>query len=146
MPTRSENTEYAKALAQNKRLKDMAHSSIGTHDDTYEIAAADRMRAQRELPKSDRKLSRTSKETGYDYSENASDSENLRHNIDRLSRTGKEYSSGMEEGDYVPEDDTQPFPRAVSGYKKGGMVAKKSGGSVHGAGLAQRGQGKMRMF
>jgi hypothetical protein len=31
-------------------------------------------------------------------------------------------------------------------YKKGGMVAKKGGGSVRGAGLAQRGQGKMRMF
>jgi len=32
------------------------------------------------------------------------------------------------------------------GYKKGGMVSMKSGGSVRGAGLAQRGQGKMRMF
>ena len=31
------------------------------------------------------------------------------------------------------------------GYKKGGMVSKKSGGSVRGAGIAQRGQGKMRM-
>ena len=32
-----------------------------------------------------------------------------------------------------------------SGYRKGGMVKKKSGGSVRGAGIAQRGQGKMRM-
>ena len=32
------------------------------------------------------------------------------------------------------------------GYKKGGMVSMKGGGSVRGAGLAQRGQGKMRMF
>jgi hypothetical protein len=32
------------------------------------------------------------------------------------------------------------------GYKKGGMVSMKSGGSVRGAGVAQRGQGKMRMF
>lgn len=31
-------------------------------------------------------------------------------------------------------------------YKKGGMVSMKSGGSVRGAGVAQRGQGKMRMF
>lgn len=146
MPTRSENTEYAKALAQNKRLKDMADSSIGVHDDTYEIAAADRRRAQRELPKSDKKLSRVSTETGYNYS--SRDTDNLEHNIDRLSRTGDEYSSGMKEGDYAPEDDTEPSPRASSSgsrYKKGGMVKKKSGGSVRGAGLAQRGQGKMRM-
>ena len=33
-----------------------------------------------------------------------------------------------------------------NGYKKGGMVSMKSGGSVRGAGVAQRGQGKMRMF
>ena len=32
------------------------------------------------------------------------------------------------------------------GYKKGGMVSMKGGGSVRGAGVAQRGQGKMRMF
>jgi hypothetical protein len=40
-----------------------------------------------------------------------------------------------------------------TGYRKGGMVKKKSGGmmkkksggSVRGAGIAQRGQGKMRM-
>jgi hypothetical protein len=31
------------------------------------------------------------------------------------------------------------------GYKKGGMVKKKSGGSVRGAGIAERGRGKMRM-
>lgn len=35
---------------------------------------------------------------------------------------------------------------ADKGYKKGGMVAKKDGGSVRGAGVAQRGQGKMRVF
>lgn len=31
-------------------------------------------------------------------------------------------------------------------YSKGGMVSKKGGGSVRGAGVAQRGQGKMRVF
>jgi hypothetical protein len=31
-------------------------------------------------------------------------------------------------------------------YRRGGMVKKKSGGSVGGAGIAQRGLGKMRMF
>jgi hypothetical protein len=31
------------------------------------------------------------------------------------------------------------------GYKKGGSVKKKSGGSVRGAGVAERGRGKMRM-
>jgi len=31
-------------------------------------------------------------------------------------------------------------------FKKGGMVSMKGGGSVRGAGVAQRGQGKMRMF
>jgi hypothetical protein len=33
-----------------------------------------------------------------------------------------------------------------TGYNKGGMVSMKGGGSVRGAGVAQRGQGKMRMF
>jgi hypothetical protein len=43
-------------------------------------------------------------------------------------------------------------PSDETGYRKGGMVkkksggmTKKSGGSVRGAGIAQRGQGKMRM-
>jgi hypothetical protein len=44
-------------------------------------------------------------------------------------------------------------PSDETGYRKGGMVKKKSsgavkmksGGSVRGAGIAQRGKGKMRM-
>ena len=32
------------------------------------------------------------------------------------------------------------------GFRKGGSVSMKGGGSVRGAGVAQRGQGKMRMF
>ena len=44
-------------------------------------------------------------------------------------RTGEDSSSSSEQG-----------------YRKGGMVKKKAGGSVRGAGVAQRGQGKMRMF
>jgi hypothetical protein len=45
------------------------------------------------------------------------------------------------------------YPTEETGYRKGGMVKKKSGGmmkkksggSVRGGGIAQRGQGKMRM-
>jgi hypothetical protein len=165
MPTRSENTEYAKALAQKRRVKAAVDKDVNT-DDRYEIEASDRTRAQRELPKANKKLARVSKETGYDYSEDIGGESptgvpNVRTMVDRLSRSGNQYSSGMSEGEYAAADDTEPNPRPVSQYRKGGAVKKKSGGmmkknyggmvkmksggAVRGGGIAQRGQGKMRM-
>jgi len=43
------------------------------------------------------------------------------------------------------ESVSKPIEGYEDSYRKGGMVKKKSGGSVRGAGIAQRGQGKMRM-
>jgi hypothetical protein len=158
MPTRSESTEYAKALAQKRRVEAEANKNLDTSSDSFEIEMSDKKRAQREAPKARKKLDRVSKETGYDfpdetYMSNSRGESGTTAMSDRLSRSGNEYSSGMSEGEYAAEDDTEPNPRPVSQYRKGGMVKKKSsgavkmksGGSVRGAGIAQRGKGKMRM-
>ena len=151
MPTRSEITEYAKSLAQKRRVEAEANKNLDTGSDSFDIEMSDRKRAQREMPKARKKLDRVSKETGYDFPEetymsNSRGESGTTAMSDRLSRSGNEYSTGMSEGEYAAADDTEPNPRAVSQYRKGGMVSMKGGGSVRGAGVAQRGQGKMRMF
>ena len=46
-----------------------------------------------------------------------------------------------------PNTNTEPEDNSEEGgFRKGGMVSMKGGGSVRGAGVAERGQGKMRMF
>lgn len=141
---RSENVEYAKArrdYLDKKTDYDMELSNFGstmyagkpdrvqTAQD-FRQAMAKRQKTFRDLPETEKKLDKTSDETGYSepyFAEKYGTSEST----DRLSRS----PTTDEEGNMK--------------YRKGGMVKKKKmagGGMVRGAGCATKGKGKMRMF
>lgn len=132
---RSENVEYAKARRDylDKKVDSEMYASgvpdrVQTEQD-FRQALANRRKALRDLPESEKKLDKTSEETGYSgpYFAPSYDSDS----IDRLSRS----PTTDEEGNMK--------------YRKGGMVKKKKmagGGMVRGAGCATKGKGKMRMF
>lgn len=134
---RSENVEYAKArrdYLDKKTDYDMELSNIGSKmyetEQDFRQAMAKRQKTFRDLPEAEKKLDKTSEETGYSgpyFAEKYGTTEST----DRLSRS----PTTDEEGNMK--------------YRKGGMVKKKKmagGGMVRGAGCATKGKGKMRMF
>jgi hypothetical protein len=86
-----------------------------------------------------------------DTARNVSGSESKKRGeiLDRMLREGHSPKTQAEYDDAYKKSSmlNDAYGEEVDkGYKSGGSVSMKSGGSVRGAGVAQRGQGKMRMF
>ena len=74
------------------------------------------------------------------YPEISSSEENASRQV------GARLKGGMTRNTREPANPELGADFEEGGFRKGGMVSMKSGGSVRGAGVAERGQGKMRMF